>query len=145
MDFEELYLTASKLVCPRRLSSTVKVGMVSCALETVYGNVYTGICAEISCSLGFCAEQAAISQMISAGENDIKKLVTVYRNGEIIPPCGKCRELIFHVSYNSLDNLQIMIEKNRIVLFNDIAPLAWYSIIQEIREENMKLMGSDYV
>lgn len=145
MNFDELYLIAHSLISPRKISSTVKVGMVSCALETVSGHIFTGICAEISCSLGYCAEEAAISAMLTAGENRISKIITVYRDGTIIPPCGKCRELMFHLSDNSFEETQVMIDKDVIIPLKDIMPKAWYSMIRKTREENIKRMGSDYV
>ena len=40
----------------------------ACALETNNGNIFTGICIDIPCSLGFCAEQAAIAEMLKTGE-----------------------------------------------------------------------------
>ena len=44
--------------------------------------------------MGFCAEHAAIAAMITAGENRITKVIAVYEDGTIIPPCGRCREFI---------------------------------------------------
>jgi cytidine deaminase len=46
-------------------------------------------------SMGFCAEHAAIAIMITAGKNKIIKLIAVYKDGTIIPPCGRCREFIW--------------------------------------------------
>lgn len=144
MDFKELYAMARALVCPHKLTKTTKIGMVACALETDKGSVYTGICAEISCSLGFCAEQAAVSSMLTAGESKISKLVAVYRDGKIISPCGKCRELLFHVNYNNFYTTQILLS-NGIKRLCDILPESWYLDIEMIRDNNMKSMGDDYV
>lgn len=46
---------------------------MACALETVSGAVYTGICIDVPCSIGMCAEQAAIAEMLKNGETKIKK------------------------------------------------------------------------
>lgn len=144
MEFEKLYTVASALVNPRKITKTAKIGMVACALETDKGNVYTGVCAEISCSLGYCAEQAAISSMLTAGESRIVKLVTVYRNGKIISPCGKCRELLFHVNYDNYYTTQILL-CDGVKKLQDILPRSWYLDIEMIRDKNIKIMGDKYV
>ena len=38
-------------------------GSVGAALLTDKGNVYTGICIDIACGIGFCAEHSAIAEM----------------------------------------------------------------------------------
>lgn len=144
MEFEELYTVARALVNPRKITKTAKIGMVACALETDKGNVYRGICAEISCSLGNCAEQAAVSSMLAAGESRITKLVVVYRDGKIISPCGKCRELLFHVDYYNYYTTQILLSDG-VKKLCDILPESWYLDIEMIRDENIKTMGDNYV
>ena len=47
---------------------------IASALETANGAVYTGICIDVPCSIGICAEQAAIADMLKHGETQIKKL-----------------------------------------------------------------------
>ena len=39
-------------------------GGVSAALLTASGNIFTGICIDTHSSLGFCAEHAAIAEML---------------------------------------------------------------------------------
>lgn len=145
MKFKELYDVAKSFINPRKISKTTKVGMVACALETDNGNIYTGVCAEISCALGYCAEQAAVSSMITAGDSSIKKIVAVYRDGKIIAPCGKCRELLFHVNHDNYYTTQIMLSADKIVKLCDILPESWYLDIETIRDNNVKKMGDDYV
>ena len=58
------------------------------------GNIYRGVCIDAPCSMGFCAEHAAIAAMVTAEENHIEKLIAVYQDGGIIPPCGRCREFV---------------------------------------------------
>ena len=47
-------------------------GSVSSALMTSKGNTYTGICLDLACGIGFCAEHAAIAEMLKARETAIE-------------------------------------------------------------------------
>jgi len=69
---------------------------VSAALVTEAGHVYTGICLDLACGIGFCAEHAAIASMLLNRETVIKKIVAV-TNDSILPPCGRCRELMLQI------------------------------------------------
>ncbi|CUO22799.1 Cytidine deaminase [Turicibacter sanguinis] len=67
MMFEDLILKATEVLNPRQLSSAAEAGSVAAALLTNSGQIYTGICIETKCSMGFCAEHAAAAAMITAG------------------------------------------------------------------------------
>lgn len=41
--------------------------------------------------------------MILNNETRIVKLIAVFQGGEVISPCGKCRELIYQINHNNLD------------------------------------------
>ena len=56
MEFEELIDLARKTLNPRELSDSASAGSVAAALLTDKGNVYTGVCIDTPCSMGFCAE-----------------------------------------------------------------------------------------
>ena len=71
MDFQELCKRAFAVVNPRELSELAEAGSVGAALETDTGNVYVGVCMDIACSVGFCAEHAAAAAMVTAGEYDL--------------------------------------------------------------------------
>ena len=49
------------------------------------GNIYTGICIDLSSGLGFCAEVAAIAEMLKQRETQIAQVVAVSGN-RILPP-----------------------------------------------------------
>jgi cytidine deaminase len=49
----------------------LSAGSVSCALMTNAGTIYTGICLDLACGIGFCAEHAAIAEMLKARETVI--------------------------------------------------------------------------
>ena len=81
MTFDELYRIARETLNPRELSRSSSAGSVAAAILTDRGNVYRGVCIDTPCSMGFCAEHAAIAAMVTAGENRILKLVAVMEDG----------------------------------------------------------------
>ena len=89
---ELLRQEASRLLGQFSLSQDwLTAGSVSAALLTQSGNIYSGICLDMACGIGFCAEHAAIADMLKAHETVIKSIVAVRADG-IVPPCGRCRE-----------------------------------------------------
>lgn len=124
MTFEELYEIAKDTLNPRKLSKDSYAGSVSAALLTEEGNVYKGVCIDTPCSMGFCAEHAAIASMITAGENRIIKLVAVYKDGTIIPPCGRCREFVSKI-HDDNHQCEVLVEKDAIVTIADLLPRQW--------------------
>ncbi len=88
MEFTELYQKALAVLHPRQVSEDIEAGGVAAALVTDQGNVYQGVCIDTACSMGFCAEHAAIAAMLTAGENRVEKIVAVNWNRDILPPAG---------------------------------------------------------
>jgi len=121
VEFEELYNVAKSIVNPKRLTEFAISGSVGCALVTDKQNIYKGVCIDAACAIGFCAEHSAIAAMITAGENKILKIIAVGRDGNIMPPCGRCRELISQVHEDNLKT-EVMISKNHIVTIRDLLP-----------------------
>ena len=70
----ELYNIALKTIHPLKLKQFGESGHVSCALESINGNIFTGVCIDLPCALGFCAEQAAIAEVLSAADREIELL-----------------------------------------------------------------------
>ena len=102
MNFEELIKIANDTLNPRELSNSSYAGSVAAALVTDKGNVYKGVCIDTPCSMGFCAEHAAIAAMITAGESRIEKIVAVCEGKGIVSPCGRCREFMYQINYDNL-------------------------------------------
>jgi cytidine deaminase len=97
MQDELLLAEARKHVGQFPLSEVgLSAGSVSAALVTEAGNVYTGICLDLACGIGFCAEHAAIASMLLSRETVIRKIVAV-TDDAVLPPCGRCRELMLQV------------------------------------------------
>lgn len=51
----------------------------------------------MACSLGFCAEHSAVAEMLKARESAVQVIVAVNQDRKILPPCGRCRELLWQV------------------------------------------------
>jgi cytidine deaminase len=116
MTDEELIQVAANLAgefCPGR---TCIAGDVAAAILTREGRVYTGICIDASCSVGFCAEHAAIAEMLKARESQIAVIVAVDDAGSILPPCGRCRELMWQVNPKNADTRVIVGSKKSLKL-----------------------------
>jgi len=130
MDFAMLYDKAIAVARPRTLSDSATSGGVGASLFTKSGHVYTGVCIDAACSVGFCAEHAAAATMITAGENIVKKMIAVRSTGEIIPPCGRCREF---VSQLSVENKQtkVMVSANEVIDLEALLPFDWRKMILE--------------
>ena len=120
----ELIARARAAVAPRRLSPAVEAGSVGSALVTGSGAVHVGVCLDAPCGLGFCAEGAAIAAMISAGESRIVAIVAVDRDGGLLPPCGRCRELIRQVDPGNAD-ARILLPGDRVAFLRDLLPHPW--------------------
>ncbi len=80
---EELIEKAKSVVNPRKIKHGFTVGDVGCALATDKGNVYLGVCMDVACGIGFCAEHSAIAAMVTGGERKIKKIVAVLKMAKL--------------------------------------------------------------
>jgi cytidine deaminase len=121
---ESLIDAARKLARPFRPSNDVKSGGVASALVTTSGNVYTGICIDTACSMGFCAEHSAIAEMLKNQESEIKTIVAVDDEGIILAPCGRCRELIWQVNRLNADTV-VLLSNGRTKLLGELLPERW--------------------
>ena len=121
---EELIKKAKSLIKPRKIKHGYKVGDVGCALITEKGNVHVGVCIDAPSGMGFCAEHAAISSMITRGEYIIKKIVAVAEDERILPPCGRCREFMNQI-HKQNTKTEIIIGKNKVVKLKELLPHSW--------------------
>jgi len=123
MEFDELVEIAKITLNPKQLSENSYAGSVAAALITDKGNVYKGVCIDTPCSMGFCAEHAAIAAMITAGESRIVKLVAVSSDAGIVSPCGRCREFMFQINHSNL-KCEILLRAKKVTL-EDLLPERW--------------------
>lgn len=124
MNTKELYQVAYDHINHQQLRQLGKAGHVACALETSKGNTYTGICLDLPCSIGLCAEQAAIAEMVKNGETAIKQIVAVFEDGSILPPCGRCREFISQIHDDNLRTTVVLPELRSLAL-SELLPEQW--------------------
>ena len=126
MNFKKLYQLASKISAKRKLTKYANCGGVGCALITSKGNIYTGICIDTRCALGFCAEHAAIADMLKHGESEIAEIVAVKesRKNAVVPPCGRCRELMLQIDRNNERTL-VYIGANKSERLSKLLPEHW--------------------
>lgn len=97
LDPRALIATARQLAGEFRPSTDVVAGSVAAALLSASGRVYTGICVDTASSLGFCAEHAAVAELLKARESQIRLIVAVTASGQVVAPCGRCRELLWQL------------------------------------------------
>jgi cytidine deaminase len=72
---------------------------VGAVLLTKNGKIYTGVNIEnASYGLTICAERVAIFKAISEGEKEFLKIVIVGKDGNGVPPCGACRQVMMEFS-----------------------------------------------
>lgn len=124
MPFEHLLEKARAAVNPRALGKSSEAGVVAAAIETADGHVYTGVNIDTPCSMGFCAEHAAIAAMVTAGESRIVRLVAVHHSGRVVPPCGRCREFVCQIDEHNAD-CQVLLDGGRVVTMSQLLPERW--------------------
>src|SRR5688500_3935095 len=107
-DYSDLIRQAHKLARPIRTSDDCSAGSVAAVIVSRSGNTYTGICLDFSCGLGFCAEHAAVAEMLKAHESEIAWVVAVDADGNVLPPCGRCREMMWQLNLANKDAIVIL-------------------------------------
>ena len=110
-DYSDLIARAHKLARPIYPSDSCQAGTVGAVIMSASGNAYTGICLDFQCSLGFCAEHAAIAEMLKHRESHIAHVVAVSHEREVLPPCGRCREMMWQLDGNNKSALVILGER----------------------------------
>ncbi|MCB9806087.1 cytidine deaminase [Candidatus Nomurabacteria bacterium] len=128
MKIEELIEKASSVISNGK-SGDSYWGGVGCALETLEGDVYTGVCLDTNSSMGFCAEHNAIGSILTdKKEPKIKSVVAVWKdeNGDVyvIPPCGRCRELMIQLDPIN-EETDVCLDKDKLVKLKELLPYSY--------------------
>ncbi len=124
MDDTELVNAAKAVLGRLRLREDFDAGDVAAALRTAAGNIYTGICLDLSCGLGFCAEVAAVADMLKHRETHIVTLVAMARDGRLVAPCGRCRETLLQVDRRNRQ-CRVLLPGGRETLLDNLLPEHW--------------------
>ena len=125
--WKEMYEAAKNVLNPRDVSRMIEAGSVAAAVESGSGKIYVGVCVDTACTLGVCAERNAIFNMITNGENELRRVIAIDRDGNAIPPCGACREFMTQIMPDDYRNIEIMMDyaANRVVTLGDLTPEWW--------------------
>lgn len=127
--WEEMYDAAKKVLNPRQISEYVSAGEVSAAVLSASGKIYTGVCIDTCSTLGICAERNAIFNMITNGEQEIKRVLCIPPFEGKGAPCGACRELMVQLMPKSYKDIEIMLDykTGQVVTLGDLTPEWWIS------------------
>ena len=125
--WDEMYQTAKAVQNERKISDYIEAGSVAAAILTAEGKIYTGVCIDTCSTLGICAERNAIFNMITNGEQKIKRVLTIMPNGKTGTPCGACRELLIQLMPNDYKEIEIMLdyENKKIITLGEITTNWW--------------------
>jgi cytidine deaminase len=72
------------------------------------GKTYTGVCLVFECGIGFCAEHSAVAEMLKFHESQVAMVVAVNHRGEVLSPCGRCREMMWQLNAANKDALIVL-------------------------------------
>ena len=125
--WERLYREAHRVLKPRKVSEMMETAGVAAAVESTSGNIYVGVCVDSACTLGICAERNAIFNMLTNGEDAIRRVVAVKRDGKVLAPCGACRELMAQLMPDRYREIEVMMdyETGEVVTLGALMPRWW--------------------
>ncbi len=105
------------------IKPSLTAGAVGAALVTDKGHLYTGICLELACGIGFCAEHAAVAEMLKDRETQVTRIVAVNKD-RVVAPCGRCRELLVQIDRRNLD-CEVLLPEGLTATLRELLPNAW--------------------
>ena len=125
--WSRLYESAKSVQNERKISEYVEAGGVAAAILSASGRIYTGVCVDTCSSLGICAERNAIFNMLTNGEQEIRKVLAVMPDGKNGAPCGACRELMVQLMPKTYRDIEIMLdyESEKIITLGELTPNWW--------------------
>ena len=126
-EWQELYKAAKQVLKPRDVSKMIEAGGVAAAVESASGKIYVGVCVDTACTLGICAERNAIFNMLTNGEDSIRRVIAIGREGKAMAPCGACREFMAQLMPEEYRNIEIMMDydNNKVMTLGELTPEWW--------------------
>lgn len=126
-EWQELYKAAKHVLKPRDVSKMIEAGGVAAAVESASGKIYVGVCVDTACTLGICAERNAIFNMLTNGEDSIRRVIAIGREGKAMAPCGACREFMAQLMPEEYRNIEIMMDydNNKVMTLGELTPEWW--------------------
>ncbi len=125
---QDLIEKAKTVLYPRELYLGNRAGDVACALESLAGNRYLGVCIDTGSGMGFCAEHSAIAAMITARETAIVRIVAIAGDGNVLPPCGRCRELMYEIDVSNLGTTEVILSEEKSVKLSELLPHPYHEV-----------------
>ena len=123
----KMYQAAKAVQNDRQISEYVEAGGVAAAILSASGRIYTGVCIDTCSTLGICAERNAIFNMITCGEQEIKRVLAIMPDGKCGAPCGACRELMVQLMPEGYKDIEILMdyEDKEVVTLGELTPKWW--------------------
>lgn len=125
--WQEMYQAAKAVQNYRKISDYIDAGGVAAAILSASGKIYTGVCVDTCSTLGICAERNAIFNMLTNGEQEIKKVLAIMPSGKLGAPCGACRELMVQLMPENYQEIEVLMDINseEIVTLGELTPRWW--------------------
>lgn len=126
-EWDRMVAAARAVQNGRKISDYVEAGGVAAAILSASGRIYTGVCVDTCSTLGICAERNAIFNMLTNGEQEIRKVVAIMSNGKSGAPCGACRELMVQLMPKTYKQVEILMdhESERVMTLGQLTPEWW--------------------
>ena len=96
LDWESLYQEAQK-----KIGILNEVNKDVTAVMSVNGNVYLGV----GIRNDICSVASALSNLYLNGENNVRKIISIDKNSNVVLPCKKCRDLLISLGLGDSDVL----------------------------------------
>ena len=122
--FEELYSEALKHAVQFKASSKLISGQVGAALLSEDGVIYSGVSINTPCSLGFCAEHSAVAALLLDRKSKVISIVAVDDEGVVMPPCGRCRQLILFLHQHNRESIVYIDNNAACKTINELMPFS---------------------
>jgi cytidine deaminase len=121
---KELIKEARKLVNKKKIYSG-ELRAVGSALITKKEKLFTGANWDLWCGVGFCAESSVISNMVSHSEETEIKTIVASSKHNVMPPCGRCREVMALIDRKNLENTWVIVSEKEKVKLKELLPHDW--------------------
>ncbi len=120
---QELIENARSIIARRFKKNYHHVGA---ALQTKSGRVFSAVHLEAYVGrVAVCAEAIAIGMAAAAGDTEIEAIVAVNSKGQVVSPCGMCRELIGDYA----PNCKVIVTETEILTISELLPKKYQRMI----------------
>jgi len=125
--WKEMYEAAKAVWNGRKISDYMTAGWVSAAIRSKSGKIYVGVCVDTNSALGICAERNAIFNMITNGEQEIDRVLSILPDGSGGAPCGACRELMVQLMPGRYHDIEFLMDyaSGRTMKLGELTPEWW--------------------